>query len=134
MFFKSSWGQFDRRFKAILADLARHSQLIDNEANAFAISEASDWRKRWFEDVATREKEKSASDLKAVFSWLEGTNLGQEDDLDTRLNNCHPGSCDWIFSHAKIKAWISQRPEHPTLWLNGKPGSGEHFRCRLTDL
>ncbi len=133
MFFESAWGQFDRRFKTILDDLARHTELVDKEANAIAIFEASEWRKRCLDELALRENEKSASDLRAVLAWLESSNLNQEDDLDARVNNCHPGSCDWVFQHAKIKAWKSQQRHNQVVWLNGKPGAGEQAlaSCRM---
>lgn len=124
-FFKSSWAQFDGRFNHIIADLARHSDLVDKEASALSIEQTNEWRKRWLEEVTAKENKTSASHLKAAISWLEGASLNQEDNLDSWAENCHPGSCDWIHKHAKMKAWTRQGADNPILWLNGKPGSGK---------
>ena len=126
-FFKSSWARFDTRFKGILSDLARHSELVDKEATAVAIVQANDWRTRWLEDLATQESKRTTSQFQDVLTWLEVARSEQEDEFDSLHSLCHPGSCDWIFEHPRIKSWIRQTPEHAVLWLNGKPGSGELF-------
>lgn len=51
--------------------------------------------------------------------------------MDARLNNvtrATPTTCDWLFRHKKLKAWLqdSQVGEHHGfLWIKGKPGSGK---------
>ena len=124
-FFQSSWARFDTRFKGILEDLARHSELVDKEATSLAIVEAKDWRDRRLEETAKQENERSISQFKDVLSWLEATKSEQEDELDRLMSHCHSGSCNWVFENPKIKTWIRQGRDQSILWLKGKPGSGK---------
>jgi hypothetical protein len=125
VFFKSAWGQFDRRFKGILKDLATHTELVDKEATAAAIEQANDTRSRLLERIDKTEDEKLTEAFNAVLAWLDAARLDQEDEVDARTNNCHPGSCEWIFKNPKMKGWVSQAHVNSVLWLHGKPGSGK---------
>ncbi|KAL1618376.1 general transcription repressor [Neofusicoccum ribis] len=90
-FFDTSWSRFGNRFKAILDSLARHSELVDKEATAAAISEAKEWREKQREDVDRLEKERLASHVSSVLSWLElGGYLNQEDELERLLDHYSP--------------------------------------------
>lgn len=62
--------------------------------------------------------------LQQVLSWLEASQDEHEDVLDDLINHCHPGSCDWLLEHTKMKGWIRQTSDQSVLWLKGKPGSG----------
>ncbi|KAF1982150.1 hypothetical protein K402DRAFT_397887 [Aulographum hederae CBS 113979] len=125
----SAWGGFDRRLKGILEDLAHHSELVDKEANAAAIELASETRNRMLEQIEKSESEKVEHDFHAVLAWLDSGRLLQEDEVDARTHNCHPGSCEWIFKNLKIKAWEGNSRVTPVLWLYGKPGSGKTMLC-----
>ncbi|KAH7092161.1 hypothetical protein FB567DRAFT_434738, partial [Paraphoma chrysanthemicola] len=69
-FFKSSWGQFEGRFNCLLESLTRHAKLVDQEANAYLISETLHWRKEALDSVAKVEKERSTMQLVAALAWL----------------------------------------------------------------
>jgi hypothetical protein len=69
-FFKSSWGQFEARFKGILESLERHTTLVDQEANAVLISETMSWRKEALEAAKLLEKERLTMQLSSTIQWL----------------------------------------------------------------
>ncbi|KAL9085448.1 MAG: hypothetical protein Q9165_007598 [Trypethelium subeluteriae] len=124
-FFLSSWAHFASRFKKILADLAKHSELVDKEAAAFAYADAREWRDRWNEQISMQEEERAKSQLEATMAWLD---IGKRDeDLEEELcrlsSRCQRGSCDWIFETPKMKAWTRQGPHQTLVWMKGKPGS-----------
>ena len=127
-FFSSSWGRFDARFKCILESLAKHTDMVDREANAFAIAEAREWRQRAVQAAAKREMEQSVAQVQSVISWLgsTATKQDQQDDLlDRLLCSCYPETSEWIVRNSKIRAWSKDQPTQPLLWLKGKPGSGK---------
>ncbi|KAH0560093.1 hypothetical protein GP486_003386 [Trichoglossum hirsutum] len=128
IFFKSLWSGFDRRFKGILESLARHSELIDKEANSIDITEAKEWRSRLMENTAKKEQERSITQFRAVLSWLEVKDYEQrkqEDELDRQYNLHHDHSCDWILKNSKARSWMRLGTDELVLWLNGKPGAGK---------
>lgn len=130
-FFKSSWGQFEAKFNYILDSLSRHASLIDREANAFLISETMQWRKEAREAAIKAEKERLITQLTAALTWLGVENVPhcgqsyQENYLSTLINDCCPGTTDWIMKHREMKAWLQDGRGPTTLWLKGKPGSGK---------
>ncbi|KAL1798027.1 hypothetical protein ACET3X_004633 [Alternaria dauci] len=66
-FFKSSWGQFGSRFNCILDSLAKHATLIDQEANAYLVSETMQWRREALQSVAKTEKDRH----QRMRQWLQ---------------------------------------------------------------
>jgi hypothetical protein len=123
--FNSSWKGFDTRFKVILNSLAKHSELVDKEANSFDIVEAKEWRTRWLDEISKKEKARVASQFQDVLSWLEVSSSEQEDKIDDLSNRSHSGSCNWILNNQKTRLWMRKGPEQPIMWLKGKPGSGK---------
>jgi NACHT domain len=101
-----------------------HGQLLQRKASKNEIAEAKESRERWQEEAEKREKHQAATQLNNVRSWLNASQLDQEDELDELSNRCHDGTCDWAYNNSKIKSWIQQGPDHSILWLKGKPGSG----------
>ncbi|KAF2001862.1 hypothetical protein P154DRAFT_618946 [Amniculicola lignicola CBS 123094] len=134
-FFDSSCGRFDARFSQIQASLARHADLVDREANALLIDVTMQWREEAMQQALIREKERAATHLAAVLTWLNLENLpncGQHDQeglLDDLANDCYPGTTDWVITQPKIKAWARGDQAYGTLWLKGKPGSGKSTIC-----
>ena len=128
------WGRFDARFNRILGDLSRHADLVDREANAFLITETMHLRQEALEEATRKEKERSAHQLAAVLSWLNLDNVPhcgqqhQEDTLDRLTHDCYSGTTEWIVMHQKTKTWMNNNRGQSTLWITGKPGSGNHFR------
>ncbi|KAL9072734.1 MAG: hypothetical protein Q9157_004994 [Trypethelium eluteriae] len=124
-FFLSSWAHFASRYKKILADLAKHSELVDKEAAAFAYAEAKDWRENWNEQISKQEEERATSQFDAVMAWLDIGKWDQEceNELCRLSSRCQRGSCDWIFQTPKMKAWTRQGPQQTLVWMKGKPGS-----------
>ncbi|CAN9120026.1 unnamed protein product [Alternaria alternata] len=134
-FFKSSWGQFGSRFNCILDSLAKHATLIDQEANAYLVSDAMQWRREALQAVAKTEKDRSTSQLTAALAWLgleTVPHCGQayQDNLLHRLiNDCCDGTTDWILKHRSMRQWLQHGRGGPILWLKGKPGSGKSTLC-----
>ncbi|KAF2493309.1 hypothetical protein BU16DRAFT_563472 [Lophium mytilinum] len=134
-FFLSSWGRFDNRFKCILESLARHSDLVDREANALSIAEAREWRERAAREAKKRETEMSAAQYRHVLSWLgdrtadQDAQDEQENRLDQLLGSCYPNTAEWILSRLPVKNWLRTQGNKPILWLKGKPGSGKSVLC-----
>lgn len=125
-FFHTSWGSFDGRFRAILDNIARDSELIDKNANAIDILQAKEFRDTQNKLITQREKQEEAARLASVIKWLQITQLhDQEEELDHFTTRCHPGSCDWIFQLEKVKKWMTDDEPQPVIWLHGKPGAGE---------
>jgi hypothetical protein len=129
-FFKSSWGQFGSRFNCILDSLERHATLIDQEANAYLVSETMQWRREALQAVAKTEKDRSTAQLTAALSWLgleavpHCGQAYQDNLLDRLVNDCCEGTTNWILKHKRMKPWLQNGQGSPILWLKGKPGSG----------
>ncbi|KAF1849355.1 uncharacterized protein K460DRAFT_404584 [Cucurbitaria berberidis CBS 394.84] len=134
-FFKSSWGQFEAKFNCILESMSRHAKLVDQEANAFLISETMQWRKDAREAANRAEKDRRVVQLTASLAWLGVENVPhcgqsyQDNSLNTLTNDCCPGTTDWIMKHQKMQAWLQDGRGSSTLWLKGKPGSGKSTIC-----
>lgn len=125
-FFHTSWGRFDGRFKAILENIARDSELIDKNANAIDILQAKEFRDKQSEHIAQREKQQEAAELASVITWLQINHIhDQEEELDHLTDRCHQGSCDWILQLEKMEKWMKDDEPQSVIWLHGKPGAGE---------
>ena len=125
MFFDTLWARFDRRFNGILESLARHTELVDKEANSIDISEAKEWRAQAIENAARQEQDRAIAMFHSVLSWLEIKDYEQEDELERLHNFHHPHSCDWIQKHPKARSWLRLGKGEPVLWIHGKPGAGK---------
>ncbi|KAH8698037.1 hypothetical protein GQ44DRAFT_832316 [Phaeosphaeriaceae sp. PMI808] len=134
-FFKSSWGQFEGRFNYILDSLERHARVVDQDANAYLISETMQWRLEALQHVAKTEKDRSTTQLTAALAWLgldAVPHCGQayQDNILNRLiHDCCGGTTDWILKHQRMRAWLQNGRGPPLLWLKGKPGSGKSTLC-----
>lgn len=78
LLFLTSWGRFQRRFDNILEDMKRHEDLIDQEANARDIFEATRmrqelraWKEKSLENVEAQDRQQSAREFRTVISWLQ---------------------------------------------------------------
>lgn len=130
-FFKSSWGQFESRFNRILDTLTKNAALIDQEANAYLVSEAMDWRRDTLQAVAQKKKVRLTAQLAATLVWLQLDTVShygqayQDNRFQRLINSCCDGTTDWIIKHTRMRAWLQNGRGQPTLWLKGKPGSGK---------
>jgi hypothetical protein len=114
--------------------LKRHGDLIDQEANAHNIAEASrmrqdirTWREESLDQVERDEKERAASHYRSILSWLKTDESEQLSICDSIFEegSKFPGTCSWIVQHPKIRSWLQQRPDTPVVWLQGNPGAGK---------
>ncbi|CAN9342142.1 unnamed protein product [Alternaria alternata] len=134
-FFKSSWGQFGSRFNCILDSLAKQATLIDQEANAYLVSETMQWRREALQAVAKTERDRSTAQLTAALAWLGLETVPhcgqayQYNLLHRLINECCDGTTGWILEHHDMRQWLRNRRGHPILWLKGKPGSGKSTLC-----
>jgi hypothetical protein len=104
---------------ALLAGLPRKQDV------ATELNRIREDRGRWRAEYDERERLSAAEHRKNVAALLVATEINQEDDLERISQQCHPGSCDWIFDNGKIKTWKRPGSEHNVIWLKGKPGSGK---------
>ncbi|KAL1633076.1 hypothetical protein SLS56_003147 [Neofusicoccum ribis] len=115
------------RFKGILDDIATHADLVDREVASTTFVEARELREAWLERTETQEKDRTSSQTRDVFAWLNvlKSEYEQEEELYNLSSRCHEHSCDWIFKNPKVLTWKQQGPTNGVIWLKGKPGSGE---------
>jgi hypothetical protein len=123
-------GSFRCSLGCILDSLSRHADLVDREANAFAIAQTMQWREEALRSTAARSKERSAIQFAATIAWLDIDNTcgqhQQEDTLDKLTSDCYPGTTEWILKHRKMKNWLKDDRSSQTLWVKGKPGCGAY--------
>ncbi|KAF2963927.1 hypothetical protein GQX73_g9643 [Xylaria multiplex] len=111
--------------------MARFSDLIDHEAVALDIFQATEWRKTEGENARRRESQRHTEQLQAVLDWLTANeNQDQEMKLEWLSNRCHEGTSSWITNNPKFRAWLQRGRGNPVLWLHGKPGSGIYSLAR----
>ncbi|OAL28588.1 hypothetical protein AYO22_02782 [Fonsecaea multimorphosa] len=125
--FDASWNSFSRRFNAILQRLARGRDLIDKEAQGFAILEAKAFRQQVLEEIERTEQERQDWQLRDTFAWLDlkGQDREQNDLFECRSRARNPGTCAWILENSAVRSWLDPEDSRPQLWLRGKPGSGK---------
>ncbi|OAP57410.1 hypothetical protein AYL99_08148 [Fonsecaea erecta] len=125
--FDSSWRGFSRRFNAILQRLARGRDLIDKEAQSFAILDAKAFRQQILEDIERTEHERQEWQLRDTLAWLDlrGQDLEQDDLFECRSRARNPGTCAWILENSALRSWLDPEDSRPQLWLRGIPGSGK---------
>jgi WD40 repeat protein len=126
------WGNFENRFNSILASLAYHRDLVDQQAVAVNIVETTQHRLQQMDQWEKIEKDRQADQLFRVRSWLQSTgNIGipQEDELDRISGTCLPDSCKWMVKHPTTEIWIRDSSTKALVWLFGKPGAGKTVLC-----
>ncbi|KAM6534445.1 hypothetical protein FALCPG4_004082 [Fusarium falciforme] len=138
LMFVTSWGRFERKFNNILEDLNRHGSLIDQEANALNIVEAKKmredirtWREESQSQLSREETEQGAKQFEAMASWLkvnESDQLTIFDSISSEVTE-YQGTCGWILKNPKVSSWFQNKPDTPTLWLQGSAGTGKSVLC-----
>ncbi|EXJ68082.1 uncharacterized protein A1O5_08697 [Cladophialophora psammophila CBS 110553] len=129
LLFESGWKSFELRFKNILKNLAYHQDLVDKEATAFNLVEATSYRRKVEEEIAKAEQERESSHLQAVLAWLCVEDILQENNLWRLGEKRLDGTCDWIFNIPQYQAWLKNVDRSPLLWLTGSRGSGKSVFC-----
>jgi hypothetical protein len=120
----TTWACFDVRFDSIIASLARHSDMIDQEAATINMLEAKQWRESQESRVAQQEDERKNRQRLSVVSWLDLPAHSQYDECERLLRDCLPGSCDWLLKGDIVEEWLRIDNKHSVIWLHGKPGVG----------
>tara|TARA_R110002003_G_scaffold235_13_gene17048 strand:+ start:4552 stop:5622 length:1071 start_codon:yes stop_codon:yes gene_type:complete len=114
-----------------LDSLTRHAKLVDQEANAYLVSETLQWRKEALDSITKTEKDRSTTQLTAALAWLGLDTVPhcgqayQDNLLDRLVSDCCDGTTDWILKHPRMRVWLQNGRGQPLLWLKGKPGSGK---------
>lgn len=125
IFFSSAWSRFERHFSALIANIAKTSDLIDKQAATYHILEVKEWRQRSLDDSITREKRWDTEQILAVNNWLGNEVQLQKLKLDRLGARSHAGTSSWITKHIKFRSWLQRGRGNPILWIYGKPGSGQ---------
>lgn len=128
-FFMSSWNGFNPRFKAVIANIQRNADMVDKEANSFSIVTIQELRQKSLEESRRSEQARKDAQFQTVLHWLDVKDYAHEDDYDRLRDQCYSGTCDWMFDHPKVSAWLSPQSQQALLWFNGKPGSGKSVLC-----
>lgn len=133
--FESLWKTFNLRFQGILENMRKHRDLIDQEAATIDIVESKAWRDKNLEqirqwrverahDLATKEKERLASQIRETVNWL-GASEEQEDIYAKLLRAYETNDTHWIVRESTLLSWSGGGRDCPVVWLNGKPGAGK---------
>lgn len=127
IFFLSAWGRFERHFSALIANIAKTSDLIDKQATTYHILEVKEWRQKSLDDSIAREQRWATEQVEAVLNWLGADVYAQNLRLDWLHTRSHAGTSSWITKHSKFRSWLQRGRGNPVLWIYGKPGSGQFF-------
>ncbi|KAK3324555.1 hypothetical protein B0T19DRAFT_232555 [Cercophora scortea] len=136
LFFRTSWGRFQRHYSHILDDLKRHEELVDKEANAHNIAtvhsirnEITSWRTESMKKIAKDDVEHTNIQYQSILAWLRMSNSVAEQSLiaDSIADEItrFPGTCSWVLKNKKILTWLQDQADGSYLWVKGKPGSGK---------
>ncbi|KAK6537155.1 hypothetical protein TWF694_011352 [Orbilia ellipsospora] len=132
--FISSWGRFQRRFSTILDDMKRLEEQVEKEADVYHMAEAQiarqnleALRQESLSRLAREEEEQSASQLRAIVTWLKLDDTDQAVILDKISNEGaeYGGTCSWVLKNTIVAAWLRAQPDTHFVWLHGSPGSGK---------
>jgi hypothetical protein len=132
--FLTSFGRFNRKYQAILADLEAHENLVDKTANAVGLVDIRCLRENLQleldakrEAAAKKEEELTATQLAQLVSLLRVGDAHQHDILDAVLTDAGDidGSGSSALSQPKIKCWASLTDDTKFLTLHGYPGTGK---------
>ncbi|RTE80926.1 hypothetical protein BHE90_004564 [Fusarium euwallaceae] len=116
----------------------QRSSLPDREANAPSIFEMRKarediqaWREETQSQVLREETEQSAKQFEAITSWLKINESDQVAIFDLISSEAaeYQGTCGWIMKNPKIRSWFQNKPDTPTLWLQGSVGTGKSVLC-----
>ncbi|RKL16693.1 hypothetical protein BFJ70_g14981 [Fusarium oxysporum] len=134
LLFVTSWGRFERRFDNILDDMKRHEELVDLQASAHGISdirqmrdEIKSWREESHAQVRKWHEKQAFKQYDSIVSWLKSEESDQLAILESISSEGakFAGTCSWVLSNARIKAWLGRVSDTSVLWLQGTPGSGK---------
>ncbi|CAG1982701.1 unnamed protein product [Fusarium graminearum] len=132
--FLTSWGRFERRFDNILDDMKRHEKLVDLQASVHGISDVRQLRddiKSWREESRAQihkwHEKQAIKQYDSIVSWLKSEESDQLAIFDAISSEGakFAGTCSWVLSNSRIKAWLGRATDPSVLWLQGTPGSGK---------
>lgn len=123
--FECTWKTFEQRFGSILANLRRHSDLLDREAASIHFAAAKEAALESQRQVEDSEMQRKRMERKEVQQWL-AVDDEQEVRLERLLKRCQTGSCEWIFRNDSISSWLHESRNRPSVWMSGNPGSGTY--------
>lgn len=124
MMFECTWRNFENRFGSILADLKRHSDLLDREAASIHFAEAKEAALASQAQIEDLEVQKRRVEWREVHQWLAVDDV-QDTRLERLMERCQAGSCEWVFRNESIASWLHENRNKPIVWIKGNPGSGK---------
>ncbi|RDH36433.1 hypothetical protein BDQ94DRAFT_167335 [Aspergillus welwitschiae] len=81
------------------------------------------------EEMEKRKEERKLQRQEEVRKWLrDGTmplNGSNFRHRDSKLAQRSPGTCDWVFEHATLKAWMEKDSPASQVWVKASPGAGK---------
>ena len=131
LWFAFDWGLFERRFKAILQNLASHCDILDKEAAATHFFQMKHFREKRQLEVDTYERHRHNQMIQDVRNWLSAAEDQQENRLDGLSDRRQLATCDWILQDSEIQPWIEDDSGDAILWMTGIPGAGKSYLCSL---
>lgn len=130
--FQATWKSFRTQFSGLIANLRRHTLLVESQANLVEFEELFQALER-ARATAEAEYQRRTEDEERhrqiiVRNWLSAasTDADQEKGLNAR-KDC-PNSGRWLLENQYMQAWFNvEFCTTPMLWLNGIPGAGTVF-------
>jgi hypothetical protein len=86
-----------------------------------------EWREKSLERISHEEKVQASKEYQSILSWLkvDATEQTQITEAISDEEKKYPQTCSWLLKDVKIKSWLRNKPEQPSLWLQGNPGCGK---------
>ncbi|KAF8521950.1 hypothetical protein BU17DRAFT_45376 [Hysterangium stoloniferum] len=103
------------------AELERFKTEMERTAARKERQSATDWRTQ---QMADRQGKK-------VHCWLSSQKAYEANQSQYRAHKArrHGGTCEWLISDEKYKAWFNGSLIPSVIWLRGHPGSGKSTLC-----
>ena len=133
LFFRTTWGRFDRHFDVILDSLNQHGELIDKEAAARNIADTQALLKQLdakrtetLEKAQSEEKAKIGKQYQAILARLQINESDQISIWETLVEALGDEStCAWVLKDEKVASWLDEKGNTRSLWLQGSAGIGK---------
>jgi hypothetical protein len=125
---RSTWKDFDTRFKYILRALQRHKSLIESQATVIHFQQYQSESQFNRDRIDTLVLSESQRKHRETLVWISGGQAKPDHQRHCTTREPYPGSGNWILKDEKLKNWMTEDiPKMSTLWVNGKPGAGEYW-------
>jgi Cdc6-like AAA superfamily ATPase len=121
-FMSASATPFEIKFAPIVADIERHSTVVEREANLAHADEQkaeNDLQRNFRENVQARQSDQTSKEVRL---WLQPSdNVGDWRKLQ-QVQTAE--TCTWLLDKDTYNTWVDAK-DSSILWIYGNPGSGK---------